>query len=647
MASQREFRDEVRKRQHARGLATPPSPPSVAPRYGAPRPSVGVTLAAAGLAALSSWSCVGRSVEYPAGPDQTPAKHSGDRVVSEQAALSAPLEAPPPSGGGQRGNEKSPLGTNLELFTYYSRNWVLVDIFPASGYDMYGEGIEQRNSDGWPVVSARPSTLRGGQPREFYQYDGQYVVLWQGSPAALTIGAGEPARCDDGTTDLTRCRSRRALVNTNVGQHPLMMDARNEGPSRALQSMQIFMPGGVCGVAPNRLDLFTACATPRGGRGQCPSGQTCYDFETVGWNRFKDPVSAMTQKVVFHPDYLQTLKSYRALRFMDWMETNDGNTVVAWKDRPLVTQPRYTYKEHGGTPVEYLVALSNTLQADPWFTIPHRASDDYVRRFAARVNELLRRDLKVYVEYSNETWNGAYAYQPQHQYVMARGRELGLGGNEVTDEFGRGRLFHARRSAEVAAVFEKEFDRKDRIIGVLGAWNIQPAQSEMMIRFLREQGLLDHLDALAIAPYFGAKTGGTTDAIFQSILSGTEESYNIAQTMRFVKENAALARASGLALLAYEGGQHLTAGDDEAQVQKLAAVNRDPRMREAYTKYLGAWREAGGTLFMHYLDVSEFGVHGYWGAREAQSQPLAEAPKAQALEEFVTKNPCWWPGCGR
>jgi hypothetical protein len=63
------------------------------------------------------------------------------------------------------------------------------------------------------------------------------------------------------------------------------------------------------------------------------------------------------------------------------------------------------------------------LQAHPWFSIPHAASDDWVLGFASLVLNTLRPDLKVYIEYSNEVWNNGF---PQHAHAAAMGQQLNL-----------------------------------------------------------------------------------------------------------------------------------------------------------------------------------------------------------------------------
>ena len=49
----------------------------------------------------------------------------------------------------------------------------------------------------------------------------------------------------------------------------------------------------------------------------------------------------------------------------------------------------------GGVPLEVMALLVNKLGADPWFCMPHTATDDYVRGFAQAALQLLRPDVKV------------------------------------------------------------------------------------------------------------------------------------------------------------------------------------------------------------------------------------------------------------
>lgn len=101
----------------------------------------------------------------------------------------------------------------------------------------------------------------------------------------------------------------------------------------------------------------------------------------------------------FHPLFLKTMSHYSAIRFMPWQNTNSDLTVE-WSHRAA---PGNATIGTAGVPLEYMIQLSNTLGADPWFCIPHRASNGYIANFTATVKKLLRPDLKVLLfNYSSE-----------------------------------------------------------------------------------------------------------------------------------------------------------------------------------------------------------------------------------------------------
>ena len=72
-------------------------------------------------------------------------------------------------------------------------------------------------------------------------------------------------------------------------------------------------------------------------------------------------------------------------------------------------------------------------------------------------------------------------------------------------------------------------------------------------------------------------------------------------------------------------------------VDLVKQINRDPRMGELYRKLLRNWQKETGDLFVHIATVSPISQHGAWGLYEYSGQPLAHAPKAQAMQEFLTK----------
>jgi hypothetical protein len=109
----------------------------------------------------------------------------------------------------------------------------------------------------------------------------------------------------------------------------------------------------------------------------------------------------------FHPLFVERLKPFRVIRFMDWGRTNNS-AQAAWSDRVTPAPGSIRQSGPGGVALEHMIDLCNELKASPWFCMPHLADDDYVRHFAEIVKQLLHPDAKVYVEWSNETWNTTF-----------------------------------------------------------------------------------------------------------------------------------------------------------------------------------------------------------------------------------------------
>jgi hypothetical protein len=176
-----------------------------------------------------------------------------------------------------------------------------------------------------------------------------------------------------------------------------------------------------------------------------------------------------------------------------------------------------------------------------------------------------------------------------------------------------------------------------------------PWVTEIMVN---EVGVAENSDAVAIAPYFGGALGDEQNASITRTMNLTQV-FGVLETsmnasVQDVQAHRVLTERHGLMLVAYEGGQHLVGLGTHVNDPELHAlflsVNRDPRLQRLYTRYLQAWREAGGTLFMHYLDVAAPSMHGTWGARESLESHGAPSPKWNALKTFAESTPVWWGG---
>ncbi len=335
----------------------------------------------------------------------------------------------------------------------------------------------------------------------------------------------------------------------------------------------------------------------------------------------------------FNPDFLEVIKPFKVIRFMDWQKINDS-TQKEWSDRPVPQDAQWTIK---GAPLEVMVSLVNRLDVDPWFNMPHMATDDYVLNFAEYIRDNLGLGRKVYIEYTNEDWNSIF---PQSAWIEEQAKSEGVKRFE----------WFARRTAQIINICKEVLG--NRVIGVLATQAAWPGLGRSTIDFLRRTGGFCSIDAIAIAPYFGHYLGDprfleqtekmTLDEMFQELTDGKilnlqgkpiapQGALKIAY--RNMDAYSKLCQENGKALVAYEGGQHL-AGFGRARSSKrlmdlFVAANRDPRMGEIYQEYLQYWRKAGGGVFCHFNSVTRPTGSGSWGAMENLLD--RENPKYRAL----------------
>ncbi|MBX9623561.1 MAG: hypothetical protein K2X82_07080, partial [Gemmataceae bacterium] len=338
----------------------------------------------------------------------------------------------------------------------------------------------------------------------------------------------------------------------------------------------------------------------------------------------------------WNPAFLNLWRGVACLRFMDFMKTNDSE-VAAWADRPTPMSATFSAR---GVPAELMVDLANRLDADPWFCMPHRADDDYVRKFAALVKEKLDPRRRVYVEYSNEVWNGQFK---QNQYAAEQGKKLGLADKPWEAAW----LYTARRSGELFALWGEAFG-KDRLVRVLPSQAVNPYVSG---RIAGSRDVAGRADVLAIAPYLGMNLGPQTKPSAGEVAGWSAgrvldhvERHSLPEAVKAIRGSKAVADKYGLKLVAYEGGQHLVGvqggENDEALTKVLHAANADPRMVAIYGKYLAAWEKEGGDLFCHFSSVNEWSKWGSWGLLQHVDDDPAKSPKFRAVSD-------WARGLGR
>ncbi|MFM1895962.1 MAG: hypothetical protein RLZZ385_1036 [Pseudomonadota bacterium] len=314
---------------------------------------------------------------------------------------------------------------------------------------------------------------------------------------------------------------------------------------------------------------------------------------------------SLADGAIFDPAFLTRLQPFGTLRFMDWMHTNNS-TQRDVENMPRVTAATWTTS--AGVPAEIMARLANLLAAKPWFNMPHQATDDYVAEFATLIRNTLDKDLDIYVEYSNEIWNDQFT---QGGFINDQG--VAKFGANAGSDFDRRLNRFGERTAQICIIWRQVFGADaERVRCVMGgqAANTFIAEQALDCPFstlapCRSRGI----KALAIAPYVGdaiglpdfetAVEGWTADSdgglgkLFaelneESVLPDADS--GMPTVLSRIRFHAELARAQGVELIAYEGGQHLVGVGAPANNSKLNtlfdAANRDPRMGTLYKNYL-------------------------------------------------------------
>lgn len=517
-------------------------------------------------------------------------------------------------------NSTSAMGTNTNEIMDDDASAPFIDLMkmalPFREARQLTKGNVQYDRYGWPT-----SISAGGQAGTRFVSRlpagtipaGPYTVLYDGE-GVLEYGNDAALR---------NHQPGRDTISLEPGQDnefnaTLFIKATN--PANPIRNIRILPPGGICASNP-----FKRVANP----GQCRG-----DFL---------PFEQQSSKIIFNPDYLTYMRDFRVIRFMN-MSGITRNPVYAWEDRASIDQATWGGSEGiRGAPMEVMVELANRLHADPWFALPHAASDDFITRFAEYVQAHLDSSLKVYVEYTNEAWNGIFT---QHAYVKQQGLRLGLD----TDPNQAAWKFYSKRSVEVFGLWERVFRGNNRLVRVMSGLVGSTAMTKTI---LSHEGAYRYTDAYAVAPYVYGDNNALRQArsvaeIFQ-VMTDPKYPHSLPNEIKSIGKQADMARSFGVDLIAYEGGQHLvdmnTKSDNQHPNNLFYQANRHPQMGVIYRQLLDGWKQAGGKLFVHFTSPRIYRKYGSFGAKEYITQPDSQAPKHQAMLAFSRANQCWWQGC--
>ena len=317
---------------------------------------------------------------------------------------------------------------------------------------------------------------------------------------------------------------------------------------------------------------------------------------------------------LFTTAFIDHIARFKTLRFMDWLRTN-VTTVGSWATR--ATPERNHYASSAGVPWEHIIALANQADKDIWINIPIDADDDYVVQLAQLLKTTLNPNSKIYVEYSNEIWNGGFRQFGVNNALALQEVQANPTSVLVYDGTTNPQVMAFRRVAKRLKEFSDIFRlvygdaaMMDVVRPVLSGQVVQPLISDIGLKFIASvYGAPSHyFYAVAGAPYFNLGRQQTTEGLnADQVLQALGRSIEQLPQVNYFEANRALASWYGLKWLAYEAGPD-TFGDGSLAAKK--AANLDPRMRDLCINYLSTWYQNGGDMLMWFMAGA-----GNWDSR--------------------------------
>ncbi|NLF40099.1 hypothetical protein GX586_11675, partial [bacterium] len=285
------------------------------------------------------------------------------------------------------------IGMNMPTPLDWEGSDVFADAFrTARDWQNTSGGACVKDANGWPaqdcqIVCWHGAVNLGGQYHLEFSGKGDVAFPWGGSISGKTY---------DATSDTTR-----AYVTPSSSTQFML---RFTGTSNGVRNVRLWRPGCHAGT-----NMFTSA-------------------------------------------FMAHLKRYSVLRFMDWLATN-WNKDEKWSDRLLphqhaggMNKPGYGWQGRG-TALELAIQMCNEAQKDIWVCLPVRADDNYITNFALVLRDGangypgLDTNLIIYVEYSNENWNGGFGqfgdnYSAATNEVAKGGSPLNFDGSGNTYYWG-------------------------------------------------------------------------------------------------------------------------------------------------------------------------------------------------------------------
>ena len=284
-----------------------------------------------------------------------------------------------------------------------------------------------------------------------------------------------------------------------------------------------------------------------------------------------------------------------------------------------------------------MIQLCNRLKTNCWLNIPYGANDDFVLQLATLAYNSIRKDVRVYIEYTNEAWNSFFN---SGKYCESMGIKL----NMSTDPLTARNLFYSKRSKQIITIWKNVFKTQDsQLVLVLASFTVMPDVSTRILSY--DSAYKAHSSVmLAVTGYFDCGNLNPTvvaNSNLSYIFAGCNASLPGAQDV--LGKHSAIAKSFNVSLGMYESGSSVmepaaiyTGYETPGATDKFIAANRDPQMYTVYKNYYGMFNRFNLAENCHYGYVGIPTKYGSWSLLEYQTQNVSTAPKYQAVWDLIS-----------
>jgi hypothetical protein len=604
-------------------------------------------------------------------------------LLAASAHLAAPpvAEAVPPAPG------RHLVGLNLQKPADWTSSAHYADVMKVNR----GFGDAPVDSLGWPTADFTVQVFAGAS-----RVHGTYALHFRGQAAKVSMASGdgsvsriaydERTNTSKGTVTLNDPRTDLALRFTGTRRTPASPVGSGVTEVKVMRPLS---PGATQSYAAS--ELFHAPLKSLLSRVQIVRYM---DFMGTNWSRTSvwggypwqpSTAYAVGQRVSVHPAWVYeatvagtSAPSPSAAPTGKGTDLVDG--TVHWK---FVGYGRMTPSQAGynrwcdtfgfgwqgiGDPYEHVIRFANETGTDVWINIPLFADDDFIRKLAQlfrhgsdgvmpytspQANPVfppLDPSLKIYLEYSNELWNGAFPQNDLNRdlalaevaaYPGGRG-PLNFDGEK--NPYGLAYRRVAKRALEASLIFREVFGDDQMMTRVRPALMTQQGGGDPIDQPMRLLlGYYDNLEGDFVPQprppsYYFYGAGGTGYWwVPQDIPDPTlDDMWSLGNydPTRYrdvsLRGNFARVITMGLRAITYEGGPELTHPAFEADKGRLGKKAwSDPRMATSILEHWKVWRQLGGEEFVFYQAVGDY----RWGFTETPYEPATV--KMGALESIM------------